>query len=174
MRRLTFKGYIESYITELSYAGTSSISKLVIELDDNPRLREPLALHAHLTKMPRGIEQKAPEFYAEYKHISERLGYEKRESSILLEEIGLLSDDYKKVVNSYMYERNRIERDNETKLLMRNRIIKLQEEKDISNYKIYKALGLNYGNMNYFLKNGSVEKLTLNTVREILKFVRNY
>ena len=28
--------------------------------------------------------------------------------------------------------------------------------------------------MNYFLKNGSVEKLALETVREMLNYVRNY
>lgn len=58
MRRLTFKGFLESYVMELSYMGTCSISKLVNELDDNPRLREPLLLYAYLSKMPRGIEKK--------------------------------------------------------------------------------------------------------------------
>lgn len=174
MRKLTFKGYLESYITELSYSGTSSISKLIVELEDNPRIREPLIIHAHLSKMPRGIENKSPDFYEEYQYISRRLAGKKEESAILFEEIEAISDDYKKIVSSYIYERNRTERDNDTKLLMRKKIIQIQKEKDISNYKIHKALGLNYGNMNYFLKNGSTEKVTLDTVREMLKYVRNY
>ena len=73
-----------------------------------------------------------------------------------------------------MYERTKIERDNHTKLLMRKAIIEIQEEKGITNYRIQKELKLNYGNMNYLLKNGSVEKLALETVREMLNYVRNY
>ena len=96
MRRLTFKGFLESYVMELSYMGTCSISKLVNELD------------------------------------------------------------------------------NHTKLLMRKAIIEIQEKKGITNYRIQKELKLNYGNMKYFLKTGSVEKLALETVREMLNYVRNY
>lgn len=93
---------------------------------------------------------------------------------MLLEKIESLSYDYKKIVTSYMYERTKIERDNHTKLLMRKAIIEIQEKKGITNYRIQKELKLNYGNMNYFLKNGSVEKLALETVREMLNYVRNY
>lgn len=38
MRRLTFKGFLESYVMELSYMGTCSISKLVNELDNHTKL----------------------------------------------------------------------------------------------------------------------------------------
>lgn len=174
MRRLTFKGFLESYVMELSYMGTCSISKLVNELDDNPRLREPLLLYAYLSKMLRGIEKKDAEFYEAYQCICRKLGDYEQESFLLLEKIESLSYDYKKIVTSYMYERTKVERDNHTKLLMRKAIIEIQEEKGITNYRIQKELKLNYGNMNYFLKNGSVEKLALETVREMLNYVRNY
>lgn len=70
MGRLTLKGYIKSYVTEMSYARTNSILKLIDELDCNPRLREPLILYACLTQMPKTVEKKHPEFYDEYQYIA--------------------------------------------------------------------------------------------------------
>ena len=54
------------------------------------------------------------------------------------------------------------------------RIVELQEEKGITNYRIYKSLNLNPGNVNAFLKNGDVSKMGLNTVRKILEFVNDH
>lgn len=174
MRKLTFKGFIESYVTELSYMGTSSISKLVDELDKNPRLREPLILHAYLCKMPRSIEKKDPKFFCEYRDVVQKLGHITEKNTLFLNKVEIISDEYKKIVSTYLYEKNKVERDNNTKLLMRKRILQIQEAKGITNYRIQKELNLNYGNMNYFMKNGSVEKLSLETVRKILKYVNNY
>ena len=58
--------------------------------------------------------------------------------------------------------------------MMYDRIVLLQQEKGITNYAVYKALKLNPGNANAFLKNGDVSKLSLDTVRCILEFVNQY
>ena len=62
--------------------------------------------------------------------------------------------------------------DNETKRLMRKRIILLQKEKHITNYRIYTDLKLNPGNINSFLKHGDVEKISLESARRIWKYVK--
>ena len=58
--------------------------------------------------------------------------------------------------------------------MMFQRIAQLQQEKEITNYAVYKALNLNPGNTNAFLKNGDVSKLSLDTVRRILEYVNQY
>ena len=46
VRKLTFEGFLKQYVTELSGVQTASIHKLADCLQDNPRLKEPLYLHA--------------------------------------------------------------------------------------------------------------------------------
>ena len=53
-------------------------------------------------------------------------------------------------------------------------IVEVQSEKGITNYRIYKALNLNPGNVNAFLKCGDVSKVGVNTARKILGFVNQY
>lgn len=168
MRKLTFKGFIESYVEELSYAGTTSISKLVIELEENPRLREPLILHGILSGMPGVVHKRNPDFFREYREINRLI----QEENSIETCIDSLPVKYKKVFSAYEYKRDRIDKDNDSKLLMRKRIIEIQSQKCISNYRIYTDLGLNPGNVNCFLKNGTVDKLSLDVVREIWRYVK--
>ena len=51
------------------------------------------------------------------------------------------------------------------------RIRKCQKEKHISNYRIYTDLHLNHGNINDYLTNGNVSKLSLATAQKILDYV---
>ncbi len=160
MRQLTLKGYLESYLIQLSYSNTASVSKLLKELPDNPRLKEPLVVYAILNNTSTNICRKNQKFYQEYIYV--------RENYSNLEQV---SNNYKKLLNSYYYALNRKKHDDDTKLKMRNRILILQEEKKITNYRIYTDLGLNSSNVNYFLKHGSCEKLHINTVREIWEYL---
>ena len=48
MRRLTFKGFLQQYIKELSLTNTLSLSKLNQMAEDNPRIVEPVALYVVL------------------------------------------------------------------------------------------------------------------------------
>ena len=57
--------------------------------------------------------------------------------------------------------------------MIRQRILSMQKEKGVSNYRIYKTLGLNPGNINDWLKNGAGEKVSLTTAREALEHVQN-
>jgi uncharacterized protein YutD len=169
MRQLTLKGFIASYVKELSFSNTSSITKLINELDENPRLKEPLILHGILSGMPSHVSEKAPSFYSEYLKIKDVIG-----NHLITEQYDTLPENYKKILNTYNYKKNRINNDNHTKSLMRNKIIQIKNDKSISNYRIYTQLGMNHGNVNYFLKNGNLSKLSLNDVRAILDYVKNY
>lgn len=170
MRKLTIKGFIASYIEELSYSNTSSISKLVEELDKNPRLMEPLVLHAILSGMPQRVCEKNPSFYTEYIQMC----YKISDSAYILENKNELPERYRKVVEAYEYKAKRVENDNHTKLLMREKIIQIQFQKGITNYRIYTNLQLNPGNVNSFLKNGAANKLAIDVVRDMWTFVKNY
>jgi hypothetical protein len=170
MRKLTLKGFIYDYVKDLSFSNTSSITKLVYELNENPRLKEPLILHGILSGMPSQIYKKAPDFYNEYLKIKDEIG----NPALIMEHYDNLHENYKKILNTYKYKRDRTTNDNHTKSLMRNNIIQIQNLKSITNYQIYTRLRMNQGNVNCFLKNGDASKLSLDAVRTILDYVKSY
>ena len=63
--------------------------------------------------------------------------------------------------------------DNHIKSLILDKIIKLQKEKHITNYRIYKDLKINPGNFNSFIKNRNLNKLSLNKSREVYNYLLN-
>ena len=65
MRRLTHEGFLEKYICELSGLNTSSVSKTLKVLPDNPRILEPLALYAVMTNVSYNIISKNKDFMSE-------------------------------------------------------------------------------------------------------------
>ena len=175
MRELTFVGFLSRYVRELSMSGTNSISKLASEAaTDNYRLREPLLLYALFTDN-RALLQKSINSYAlkeQYDAIFDH--YSKAQMLQALKESDpALPAEYRKVWRSYLARKNRKETDAQTKELIRQRILSMQREKGISNYRIYKTLGLNPGNINDWLKNGAGEKVSLTTAQEALEHVQN-
>ena len=58
--------------------------------------------------------------------------------------------------------------------MLYEKIKQVKHKKNITNYRVYKDLSLNPGNVNAFLKNADMGKVSLNTVRKILAFVQNY
>ena len=68
-------------------------------------------------------------------------------------------------------QKNKKQNEDKVKALMQKKIVEVQREKGITNYRIYKALNLNPGNVNAFLKNGDTGKIGLNTARRMLKYV---
>ena len=84
-----------------------------------------------------------------------------------------LPEEYKKVWRSYTSQRDRSKSDDHTKELMRKKVLRLQELGKVTNYRIYKELGLNPGNVNAWLKHGTSDKVSLDTARKVLRFVEN-
>ena len=57
---------------------------------------------------------------------------------------------------------------------MYKKIFEVKHQKCITNYRIYKELNLNAGNVNSFLKYGNTDKLSVETVRKVLAFINEY
>ena len=173
MRELTFSGFLRKYVCELSEQETMSLYKLAKEASvDNPRLREPLFLYALFSDKTNVLlnATKDKRLNAEY---SDLLKYFDKTYMLaaLKEQNSKLPSGYLKVWKSYVSEKNRMATDNQTKLLMRNKIARLQNEKQVTNYRLYKDLGLNPGNLNAYLKHGDSSKLSLDTSRKVLNYL---
>ena len=176
MRELTFVGFLRRYVRDLSMSGTNSISKLTAEAaGDNPRLREPLLLYALFsgkeTTLLRSAEGTALE--KQYCSVLDRYNKEQMLHAFLTGDPELPSA-YHKVWRSYLAQKNRKDTDAQTKELMRQRILAMQADKGVSNYRIYKELNLNPGNINDWLKNGAGEKVSLTTARRAFEYVNSY
>ncbi len=175
MRELTFVGFLSRYVRELSMSGTNSISKLAREADKaNARLQEPLLLYALFSDnsalLQKSINNDMQK--ARYDAILEQYSKEQMLQA-LKENDPALSAEYRKVWRSYLAQKNRKETDAHTKELIRQRILSIQKEKGVSNYQIYKTLGLNPGNINDWLKNGTGEKVSLAVARKAFEFMQN-
>ena len=175
MRELTFVGFLRRCVRELSMSGTNSISKLAREAAaDNYRLREPLLLYALFTDnsalLQNSLDNDA--LNERYDAVFDQYG-KAQMLQALKENDPALPAEYRKVWKSYLAQKNRKETDARTKELIRQRILSMQKEKGVSNYRIYKTLGLNPGNINDWLKNGAGEKVSLAVARKAFEFVHS-
>ena len=175
MRELTFAGFLHRYVRELSMTGTSSVSRLACEAAaDNYRLREPLLLYALFTDRS-ALLQGGPDNEALNKQFAAVLDQYSKDEMLqaLKENDPALPAGYRKVWRSFLARKNRKETDAQTKELIRRRILSMQKEKGLSNYRIYKTLGLNPGNINDWLKNGAGEKVSPAVARKAFAFMQN-
>ena len=174
MRSPTFIGFLKRYVRTLSLANTCGLYKLASEAaSSNPRLREPLLLFALFSgkeKMLLAATQ-SPELRREYSELLGQFGLQEMEQALINND-PRLPDGYGKVYRSYLRVKNRNKNDAHTKSLMRNRIIRLQREKNISNYRLYTDLRINHGNMNAFLKHGDCSKVSLATARRAVAYMQ--
>lgn len=170
MRALTFAGFLTYYIRTLSAENTTNIDRLTREAaTTNARLREPLLLYAFWTDKQASL-QRCAKIYGLDTYFGTLLSCSKDEiASAVLD--GSLPVAYQKVWNSFLRRKDRYLADNETKALMRLKVIALQKEKNISNYRIYTDLNLNPGNLNAWLKHGNYEKVSLKTARRVLRYM---
>ena len=175
MRELTLLGFLTQYVRKLSYGNTNNIYKLADEVNrGHYRLREPLVLYA-MCSGKEALLLRAAKHSALYEHGSKMFAtYNKDNIELALQDDNrFLNSEYKKVWSSYQCAKNKLQSDNHTKELIRQKIKQIQQQKCISNYKIYTGLKLNKGNVNAWLKDGVQSKVSLNTARLILKYVHN-
>lgn len=171
MRELTFSGFSTEYVRSLSKAGTTSVFALAKEAaGDNPRLREPLLLYALACGKKDLLLRAAKRFGLEsfYEPSFSAVGNNKIEFVL---ENGLLPESYQKVWRSYLSKKNSRLTDDATKELMRNRILRLQKERDVTNYRLYTDLKMNPGNLNAWLKHGDCNKISLDRARDVLRYL---
>lgn len=174
MRQLTFQGFLETYVKQLSGAETTSIQRLVMECGNFPRLKEPLFMYALETDKLELLVHYA-EKSGEYELLQWSKAYTKDKlKSAVVRRSPEVPVNFQKVWDSYQYFANKKTHENETKELMREEILKIQDQKNISNYRLYKDLNLNAGNINTWLKNGEGNKVSLQTARRILQYAKNH
>lgn len=175
MRELTFKGFLTKYVKQLSKQETNSLYKLTTEAStDNPRLKEPLLLFAVCSQKQDVLlsAAKNTSLSSEYQRM---LSQYSAEAFMALLESGSqeLPAEYHKVWRTYLSRKNRMQADDHTKELIRQKVRRLQEKSGVTNYRIYTDLNLNPGNLNAWLKHGIGEKVSLDTARNTLRYVEN-
>lgn len=163
MRKLTLLGFLSEYVKSLSENNTLNIHKLTSEVyNGNYRLKEPLFLYCYYSdKADILLKYLSDEDKREYFAVS--LGIKNNVK---------LPSEYMKVFNSYKCRVGMKDNDNQIKLLMIDKIIKLKKSKNISNYRIYTELGINAGNFNDFVKNRNLNKLSLDKSREVYNYLQ--
>ena len=171
MRELTFSGFLTEYVRSLSKAGTTSVFALAREAaGDNPRLREPLLLYA-LACGKKDLFLRAAKRFGLEEFYKPALSVLSESDIETVFEKGLLPDGYKKVWRSYLAKKNHQYTDDETKELMRSRILRLQKERNVTNYRLYTDLKMNPGNLNAWLKHGDGNKISLDRARDVLRYL---
>jgi hypothetical protein len=173
VRELTFAGFLKQYVRSLSLYDTNGLYRLAAEAaSDNPRLREPLFLYALFAGKERVLlaATKSSGLRREYTGLLEQYNLETMEQA-LREGAPVLPEEYVKVYRSYLSVKNGKQKDYHTKALMRTRIVRLQQEKGISTYRVYTDLRLNHGNMNAFIKHGDCSKVSLEAARSAVSYL---
>lgn len=174
MRRLTFCGFLKDYVKKLSLSNSNDFYKLAAEVRQNFRLFEPLFLYALSTgKIELLLKAtKDQELHEQFVQLANMINFNVHDVD-WEEQTRNLGERYSKVYRSYVSVRDMPETKNNTKLLMHNRIVQLQAEKKISNYRLYSDLKLNPSNVNAFIKNADTKKLSLANARKILEYLKN-
>ena len=175
MRKLTFEGFLKKYVAELAGVQTASVHKLADCMTENPRLKEPLFLYAlTFDKVNLLLRYTANStVVAEYEQLSNL--YSLEQMLLLLEkQSSELPESYLKVWRSYCSVRDAALADNDTKELIHRRVLELQQKKKLTNYRLYKDLKLNPGNVNAWLKHNDSSKMSLDCARQIYKYAKSY
>lgn len=175
MRELSFLGFLKRYVRSLSLNNTYNLRKLAEEAAiDNPRLREPLFLYAVSSGKQERFVQAAQQVGLDRFYGSLLYSFDQETMLRALAEKGTLPMGYEKVWHSYQSQKNRHTTDNDTKELIRRKVLALQGRHKISNYRIYTDLKLNPGNLNAWLKHGDCGKISLSSARNVLKYVQTH
>ena len=173
MRRLTFKGYLESYVQQLAGQHTLALPRLAALTRPEPRLTEPLVLWAVAT----GHAPRLSKLLKTQGDLDRELAYlvsleqDGRLESALAAEDPRLRLEYTKVWRSYVARRDAHARDAQLKLEARNRVLALEKSKGVSRYRMAKDLGLNPGNLHAFLAQGNATKLSLDRALELVRYL---
>lgn len=161
MRKITFNSFVERYLIDVSGTRTLSIHKLYLMCRDNCRIVDPLCLYCVLNKKTDiFFKYFSDEKYDIFKSLTKDNFLDKRYSDY----------SFQKIYQSYLRKVNISQYDNEIKTKIRKNIIDMMKEKKITNYRIYKDLELNPGNVNDFLTNNNSKKVSLSLVKRIYNY----
>lgn len=177
MKPLTFVGFLKRYVQELSSQKTANVRKLAKDaVDKSPRLRAPLLLFLFLTHSPDSSERLLHGFAKlslQYRCL-EKYGSPEQLLISLENKTADLPEEFLKAYRSYCSVRDRSANEQRTKALMRQRILKLQVEKQVTDYRLYTALHLNAGNFSAFMRQQKLDRLSLDKARQMLFFLESH
>lgn len=173
MRRLTFKGFLESYVSSLSGEHTLALSRLAKLTSSEPRLTEPALLWATASgqtdRMCRLLE--AHDELQEECDVLAGLRAEGTLEHALASEDKRLRPEYVKVWQSYVARRDAQVRDARLKLDARARALALAESKKVTRYRMAKDLGLNEGNLHAYLVQANTSKVSLDRAVALVRYL---
>ena len=167
MRKQQFVNFLKDYLQDISGLKTCNIHKLAKEMKKNYRIRDSLILYCALSgDSRRALLNRFTN--NKYKEVMNNLNRD-----------NFLNDEFKeyefrKIWNSYQNKIKVVEYDNYIKENARLTILKSMKEKGITNYRVYKDLNLNPGNINDYLTNNNVKKVSVATVKAIANYVYTY
>jgi hypothetical protein len=173
MRRLTFAGFLESYVRSLAGKNTVALAELVERSVAEPRLVEPMLLWAvtsgRVARLARLLDGRG----RLQRELSVLVELQQTDSlvSCLMSEDSRLRPGYSKVWRSYVARRDAQNRDAELKLEGRRRVLALESRKRVTRYRMAKDLGLNPGNLYAFLAQGNPTKLSLDRVVQLVEYL---
>lgn len=173
MQRLTFGGFLDSYVRHLSGEDTLALRRLASLLPAEPRLTEPLLLWATVTGRSDRLARQLgrhEELLSELRQLVS-LSEEGRLEEALSSEDPQLRPEYSKAWRSCVARRDAPARDARLKLEARERILTLESEKSVSRYRMAKDLGLNPGNLHAFLSQGDPKKLALDKAYRLVEYL---
>lgn len=174
MRTLTFHGFLRNYLKQLSGAETESVSRLLEMAQVNPRLRAPLVLYIKATLPKQRVERLQQRHPLLADELDQHFAGMENETDLLRSlQTGVAPDEYQKVYRSYLAKRDRVVHEQDLKGMVQTKIKKLAEEKKVSDYRVYKDLGINSGNYHAFVYRGNVSKLGLEKARQVLEYLES-
>lgn len=173
MRRLTFLGFLQSYVRSLSGEDTLALARLVELSASEPRLVAPMVLLAVLSGAGDRLERLLVGRDALRAEV---------QTLVALHSAGLLEralgdadarvrPEYVKAWRSYVARRDAHLRDKDVRLRARSRVLALEKQKGVTRYRMAKDLGLNPGNLHAFLAQADPTKLSLDRVAELIRYL---
>lgn len=174
MRELTFKGFLSEYVMSLAQAERGSVRVLAREAVGNVRLRAPLYLYAAVTGRTDMLlrEVRGTPLFDEYAEIFRKFDVDGLLAA-LKEQSPDLPEEYLKVWRSYESVRDARLRDDRMKALICQKVLRLQEEKSVSTYRVCKDLRLDNANINAWLRNNACGKVSLATAKSVLRYMES-
>jgi hypothetical protein len=173
MRRLTFAGYLKSYVPHLADSDSHALSRLWERTAVHPRATEPLLLLAAVSGRSNALGahlSAEPTLAAEMDLLVELAGSGSLEAA-LADEDPRLRPEYLKAWRSYVVRRDAHLRDADLKKLARQRALELEAKRHVTRYRVAKDLGLNPGNLHAFLSQGNVTKLSLEHAYKLVEYL---
>lgn len=172
MRELTFKGYLLSQFQELSGFNSTSLYAFSQLACNNARLKDVLSLYL-VMYTEENLRRKLLKKFDYLNSACEKLkgiNYDNVETYLHNDSLS----EYRTIYNNFLYQRTHKEQEDKLKIMMYRKISEVKQAKCVTNYRIYKELNLNPGNVNAFLKNEDTSKVSVDTARKILAFVNEY